>query len=519
MASVKWKAAVIILSMLLMWSVLDRDKCTVRPLMTARFGGGGGGGEVVQTEEVVQTTEVSEPSNEPQLLSDMVFEYPNTTKQLKVNAWESNGMTSEVFNVYEGYCHGGRPIYEDVKQSEALDICAGDQLCQAVYCGSSTCTLLSPTCQLVQEDGNPKQGMVYVILERTPQKTHLWEILTEQMKTGITKRELQKNKREAPASKVTYLKQVPKSLWNEKKAAWQKPVKRTRRDRPYIELTEMEKRGMDWLTSVDPVHKIVIFRVLKVLSTNMFRLYDRMIGHKDIILDTEGKIGTWGLNEIEGFRERIRFGGLPLETANEILNDPSWKKVVFFRDPAERLLSCWKDKFLDGPLNGLFRKYRKSKNSTIVSFPEFVDFVDREEDAPMGHGIRVNGHYKSQVLLSNIFRFLPLFDFIGWGNSNHTQQMLEKYGLWEEYGAKSWPYGFMRSNDGHSTGAKSSFEDYYTPELLKRAKHAYAIDYKFFEMMGLEKDGPPITGDNMIPFHANCFRRNCWPGEPDSRWL
>eukprot|EP01060_Flectonema_neradi_P029495 TRINITY_DN408_c4_g1_i1.p1 TRINITY_DN408_c4_g1~~TRINITY_DN408_c4_g1_i1.p1 ORF type:complete len:527 (+),score=72.28 TRINITY_DN408_c4_g1_i1:50-1630(+) len=526
MASVRWKAAVAILSMALVWVALRRQCSPARPLITVSVDGGNEQNEQNEPMKIFDTedsrtepkteteAEEYESSTEPQLLSDMVFEYPNVTRRAVIDTMGPDGMTEEVFNVYDGSCRGGKVILEEVKESLALSTCAADQLCQAVYCTSHlSCTLLSPTCRLRQ--GPKAQGVVYVIIGRTPQKTHLWDILTERMTNGISKKELQKRKREFPASELTVFKKMPKSALNDKIASWQTPVTRTRKGTPYIEMTEADKMGMGGLTSVDPVHKVVIFRVLKVLSTNLFRLYDRLIGHTDVILDTEGRINPWGHND--QLRERIQFKMLPLKTANEIMNDPSWKKIVFFRDPAERLLSCWKDKFLEGPMGYLFRKYRRG--SSKVPFSDFVDYVDREEDAPFGHGPQVNGHYRPQMLLSNIFRFLPLFDFIGWGNNNHSRQMLEKYGLWEEYGAKTWPYGFMRSNDNHTTGAKKSFSDYYSPELLKRAKKAYDIDYKFFEMMGLEKDGPPITGEKLVPFHANCFEMYCWPGEPDSRWM
>ncbi|CAM9749402.1 unnamed protein product, partial [Sphacelaria rigidula] len=32
--------------------------------------------------------------------------------------------------------------------------------------------------------------------------------------------------------------------------------------------------------------------------------------------------------------------------ATEIMNDPTWTRAVFLRDPAERLLSCYLDKLV-----------------------------------------------------------------------------------------------------------------------------------------------------------------------------
>ncbi|CAN0465364.1 unnamed protein product, partial [Laminaria digitata] len=34
------------------------------------------------------------------------------------------------------------------------------------------------------------------------------------------------------------------------------------------------------------------------------------------------------------------------QRASDILNDPTWTKAVFLRDPAERLLSCFLDKIV-----------------------------------------------------------------------------------------------------------------------------------------------------------------------------
>lgn len=38
--------------------------------------------------------------------------------------------------------------------------------------------------------------------------------------------------------------------------------------------------------------------------------------------------------------------GMTPERATDILNDPTWTKGVFLRDPAERLLSCFLDKIV-----------------------------------------------------------------------------------------------------------------------------------------------------------------------------
>jgi len=39
--------------------------------------------------------------------------------------------------------------------------------------------------------------------------------------------------------------------------------------------------------------------------------------------------------------------GLSLEESTAIMNDPSWKRVLFLRDPAHRLLSAYMDKVVE----------------------------------------------------------------------------------------------------------------------------------------------------------------------------
>ena len=114
--------------------------------------------------------------------------------------------------------------------------------------------------------------------------------------------------------------------------------------------------------------------------------------------------------------------------------------------------------------------------------------------------------------MCNMEKFLPLYNFVGSFThlKEHTELMLRKAGLWDEFGAQGWPLKapggsgkvpargptgsmFQKNTAWHADGTSSKTEQYYTPELLERVKKAYAMDYEMLSQIGA-LGSEPTTG-------------------------
>ena len=419
---------------------------------------------------------------------------------------DSSGQEVVFYKYREKQCVGGFDLGRVASLEEAFETCAKRKVCQSISCHNKrACRITSPTCILQTSVADKHEA--YVIIARTPNRLHLYEKLLQDLPTTEVLKN-QTGRRLASGEK-----HVKNIAWNPQSSVWKDGnFQRNYSELPYIELTRSDHFTMGPLVNVDPIHKIVIVRVAKVQSTNIYRLYDRLVGHQDIINDEKGHIRVHSRQaQNDPHRERIAFKDLDTDTCNRIMNDPSYRKVVFFRDPVDRFLSCYLDKFKRQHYSTIF-----GQKKGTTTFDELLSFVDTDGFPPYGVGPGVNYHYQAQVLTSNLFKFLPLFDFIGWGNNAHTKLMLEKYGLWDDFGNKTWPHGFMKSGDNHPTGSKDKKATYLNDSTIKIAKHAYDIDYHFFRHIGLEKGGPPVDGSRLVPFFSHCSNSACWPAYPDA---
>ena len=203
--------------------------------------------------------------------------------------------------------------------------------------------------------------------------------------------------------------------------------------------------------------------------------------------------------------DRIEFlvSSLSIEKAQELLNDPSWTRAVFFRDPAERLLSTYFDKIIG-------EEYMRTKfNRDTMTFAEFIDLISSNETRHM----RFDPHWRPQTMICGLDYLLPHFDFVGSLDhvAEHTKLLLDRVGIWETYGAKyddgkdlktrhasqcavtlevdgkhRNATGFNQrgpstADHDHSTGSKNLLDEYYTPELLAKVRKLYYLDYAVWD--------------------------------------
>jgi hypothetical protein len=64
----------------------------------------------------------------------------------------------------------------------------------------------------------------------------------------------------------------------------------------------------------------------------------------------------------------------------------------------------------------------------------------RKRYTPLGLHTRTNPHWKPQIYMCSLFKFLPVLNFIGSFDhlAVHTELLLSGLGLWQEYGASGY---------------------------------------------------------------------------------
>lgn len=152
------------------------------------------------------------------------------------------------------------------------------------------------------------------------------------------------------------------------------------------------------------------------------------------------------------------FYDFSVEEANAMVNDPSWTRVIFLRDPLARFLSAYLDKIVRHP---------RTKGVQGWTFATFISEVEA--------GYR-DVHWNPQCELVDCQKWLPVMDFVGSFSdlSTDTELLLRKIGAWEQYGSNGW--GVHKNttifagakNTVHATGADSKLKTYYNDADIKR---------------------------------------------------
>ncbi|CAE7651405.1 unnamed protein product, partial [Symbiodinium microadriaticum] len=95
-----------------------------------------------------------------------------------------------------------------------------------------------------------------------------------------------------------------------------------------------------------------------------------------------------------------------LERITEIMNDPTWIKAVFFRDPVKRLVSSYLHLLLNPSTPARYRNFLREVQKN-VSWPNFVSAVTQERNG------WDNVHWQRQTDFCNLRKFWPVFNFVG----------------------------------------------------------------------------------------------------------
>jgi hypothetical protein len=177
---------------------------------------------------------------------------------------------------------------------------------------------------------------------------------------------------------------------------------------------------------------------------------------------------------------------LNVSRANQLVNDPSWTKALFVRDPCKRFVSAYYDKIVKHPY------YHKRLKLT---FPEFVTKVE---------GGFKDIHWMPQCDVIDCYKWLPEMDFVGRVENAHAdaKRLLQRIGAWDDHGATGWGatgnqtiFGTVRDED-HVSGAKNH------PKVLASRVVRAKVGKLLCKDRGLNPPGVP---------HLHC-QNMCLPG-------
>jgi len=145
-------------------------------------------------------------------------------------------------------------------------------------------------------------------------------------------------------------------------------------------------------------------------------------------------------------------------------------KFCFVRNPYTRLLSAYLDKIQQTTpikqnlIDFIEKKY--SKTVDTIDFEFFVEVVCEQRPKQM------NPHWRTQYYqtLNNQISY----DFIG-KFENFDEDFLT---ILRKIDSKAET--FISHWKRHATNANESLADYYNPDLIKKVKEKFAIDFEFF---------------------------------------
>jgi hypothetical protein len=248
-------------------------------------------------------------------------------------------------------------------------------------------------------------------------------------------------------------------------------------------------------------------------------------------------------------RAGFLLGNVEISRAREMLNDPSWTKAVFFRNPLERLVSAYQDKILRKSYTQKVFNIgaMTDENRTVLSFSEFVDKVTTSSDTrsiidsctyPTGLSACTDPHWKPQLMTCGLDYLLPKFDFVGNFDyvAEHTKALLEKVGVWETWGQRfdddvdantylcRVPPPIRRSNDTihgfnqrgssvtgpyiHRTESRDKLDEFYTPDLIDKVRKAYALDFLVWDEISKKSVSEVSHGKELRAVQEYCSAKS-----------
>ena len=254
---------------------------------------------------------------------------------------------------------------------------------------------------------------------------------------------------------------------------------------PTVELTD--KVLKDWTSPiVIPEYKLVFFPIPKVASTEWKILFKKLMGLPEV----DRSKPNWGLMESvhnPNSNNLTYLTDFDIEQAQVIMTSDEWTRATVVREPKERILSAFLNKFVQGDT---FQRYCcKYRNKTEECrerklAKDFTYFLHRTRDCS-------NEHWEPQYNAIDS-KWWPYITSIGYMDNitEYSKELLqsvksEKTGLsaWEQYGSTGWgsngTKAFMEhEKTGHATNAGERLSKFYTKEDEEFVEKHWAIEWE-----------------------------------------
>ena len=216
--------------------------------------------------------------------------------------------------------------------------------------------------------------------------------------------------------------------------------------------------------------KLIYVNVPKCASTSIKMILSRLVGRKPVSLEQLHK------RKYSGLQSPFQIG---ISAFYRLATDPTTLRFSFVRNPYERLVSAWADKFQDRRLvsgNSFIEKYLARRVEIDQRLPHgehltltFADFVTY---ATATASLRVDAHWALQDDILSMPRLA--LDFIG-----HVETFTDDIGrVLDHVHADQWLRRAavmpMRASPHHA------WPLYYTQDLADRVYRAYERDFHRF---------------------------------------
>jgi len=157
----------------------------------------------------------------------------------------------------------------------------------------------------------------------------------------------------------------------------------------------------------------------------------------------------------------------PREEAIAMLHNDSWIKATFVRDPAERLLSAYMNKFVDPQFH--YSKHLFGRNDTM-KFEELICMMERGN---------WENHWMPQSYFTRFEATAPWFHFLG--SFQHFYD--DMHVLFRTIGEEALFLRVLSKYKSHNAFGGSTFCKYYNKiDVYERVQKLYARDYRIYSL-------------------------------------
>jgi len=270
----------------------------------------------------------------------------------------------------------------------------------------------------------------------------------------------------------------------------EKSVKGNNKALPVLQTTDIIYQAERWGNPlVVPEYKLVFFTLPKVACTEWKLLFRRMYGLPEW---PEDQLSQDLHNPV--FNQLMYISNYTQQEAQEMLTSDEWTRAVFVREPKERVLSAFLNKFVEEKRFFVNKCCQRSSFHIDVDVErghcirkkqegDFVYFLNRTLDCP-------NPHWNPQVDAIDE-KWWKQMSFVGYMHhvADDAERLLKQIytpkgtSAWDDYGKSGWgsnrTTAFMvRDTAHHATNAHNKLRKYYTPCTEKFVDRNWRAEWK-----------------------------------------